>query len=96
MLTRPKLSVTVVKAPTMSYSPAARASCSAQAESLPLDQAIRAFGKARPFRVGMVSNFFLSGRQLARMQAASQISWLTVCNFDFGAPPMNQIAMSLR
>ena len=47
MLTRPKVSVTVVKAPTMSYSPARRASCSAQALSLPLDQAIRAFGKAR-------------------------------------------------
>jgi hypothetical protein len=44
----------------------------------------------------MVSNVFLSGRQLARMQAASQISWLTVCNFNFGAPLMNQIAMSLR
>jgi hypothetical protein len=44
----------------------------------------------------MVSNVFLSGRQLARMQAASQILWLIVCNFNFGAPPMNQIAMSLR
>jgi hypothetical protein len=43
MLTRPKASVTVVKAPTISKSPERRASCSAHALSLPLDQAIRAF-----------------------------------------------------
>jgi hypothetical protein len=37
MLTRPNVSVTVVSAPTISQSPARRASCSAQALSLPLD-----------------------------------------------------------
>ena len=46
MLTRANESVTVVSAPTMSNSPARRASCSAQAESLPLDQATNAFGRA--------------------------------------------------
>src|SRR5450759_5417895 len=45
MLTRAKVSVTVVKAPTMSNSAWRRTSCSAQALSLPLDQAISAFGR---------------------------------------------------
>src|SRR5262249_17929428 len=44
MLTRPNVSVTVVKAPTISKSPVRRASCKAQALSLPLDQAIKALG----------------------------------------------------
>jgi hypothetical protein len=45
MLTRPNASVIVVNAPTTSYSPARRTSCSAQALSLPLDQAISALGR---------------------------------------------------
>src|SRR5262245_56381959 len=44
MLTRPTFSETVVSAPTTSQSPLRRASCSAQALSLPLDQAISALG----------------------------------------------------
>ena len=44
-LTRPKALVTVVSAPTTSISPARRTSCSAQALSLPLDQAISALGR---------------------------------------------------
>ena len=44
-LTRPNVSVTVVTAPTMSNSPVRRASCNAQALSLPLDQAISAFAR---------------------------------------------------
>src|SRR5215468_10177590 len=42
--TRAKVSVTVVSAPTTSYWPARRTSWSENAESLPLDQAIRALG----------------------------------------------------
>jgi hypothetical protein len=61
---------------------------------LPLDHAIRALGKG-PFRVDMVSNCLLRGRQSARARLRLQISWLTFRNFNFGATPMNQIAMSL-
>ena len=43
--TRPKVSVTAVKAPTTSNSPARRTSCSANALSLPLDHEISAFGR---------------------------------------------------
>jgi hypothetical protein len=45
MDTRPKVSVTVVKAPTTSNSPARLTSWSANALSLPLDHAISAFGR---------------------------------------------------
>jgi hypothetical protein len=43
--TRPKVSVTLVNAPTTSNSPARLTSCSANAESLPLDHEISAFGR---------------------------------------------------
>src|SRR5262249_17857985 len=45
MLTRPKASVTVVKALIISRSPARRTSCNAHALSLPLDQATSAFDR---------------------------------------------------
>src|SRR5262245_14475305 len=44
MPTRRALSWIVVSAPTTSYSPARRTSCSDHAESLPLDHAMRALG----------------------------------------------------
>src|SRR5262245_26430075 len=47
MLTRPKVSVTVVNAPTISNSPTRRTSWSAHALSLPLDHATKAFGRLR-------------------------------------------------
>jgi hypothetical protein len=45
MDTRPKVSVTVVNAPTTSNSPASLTSWSAKALSLPLDHEISAFGR---------------------------------------------------
>jgi hypothetical protein len=45
METRPKVSVTVVKAPTKSNSPARLTSWSANALSLPLDHEISALGR---------------------------------------------------
>jgi hypothetical protein len=44
MLTRPKASLTVVSAPTISKVTDRRTSCSAQTLSLPLDQAMRVRG----------------------------------------------------
>ena len=69
MLTRPKVSVTVVSAPTISQSPARRTSCSAQALSLPLDQAISAFGRmSSPRHSGAARRV---GRALARFPGAA-------------------------
>ena len=44
--TRSNVSVTVVSAPTTSYSPARRTSCSENALSLPLDHEISALGRS--------------------------------------------------
>src|SRR5262249_59801946 len=61
MLTRPKVSVTVVSAPTISQSPARRASWRAQALSLPLDQAISAFGRVISAPAGEETNDRVGG-----------------------------------